>query len=65
MVIFAAAFLTLGLTGILVLISHFVFGGVTAGVAGALTAIFVGTLWFGVPLSRRRKAQQFSSDRAG
>lgn len=61
MVIFAAAFMTLGFTGILVLISHFVFSGVTAGVVGGLTAIVIGVLWFGVPLSRRRRDRRFSA----
>jgi len=49
----AAAFLSVGLTGILVLISNFLLGSVTAVVTGILTASFVVTLWFVVPLRRR------------
>ncbi len=49
--------LTAGLTGILVLISDVLFGGVTAAVAGVLTAAFVSCLWFAVPLHRRRHEQ--------
>ena len=55
MVIIAVAFLTIGFTGILVLLSNVIFGGVTAAIAGVLTAIALGTIWFGVPLNRRRK----------
>jgi cation transport ATPase len=53
--IVAGIFLTAGMTGILVLISNFVFGGVTAAVVGVLTAIVVSVLWFGMPLVRRRR----------
>src|SRR5262249_7908926 len=44
--IIAGAFLAVGLTGILVLISDVLFGGVTAAVVGMVTAVGVGTLWF-------------------
>jgi amino acid transporter len=49
----AAAFLAVGLTGILVLISDFVFGSTAAVVVGACTAAVVGVLWFAVPLRHR------------
>ena len=52
--IVAMAFLTVGFTGILVLISHVIFGATTAVVVGISTAAFVAGLWFGMPLNRRR-----------
>jgi O-antigen/teichoic acid export membrane protein len=52
--IVSGVFLTAGLTGILVLISDVIFGGATAAVVGVLTALFVSSLWFAVPLRRRR-----------
>ena len=55
--IVSGGLLTAGLTGILVLISDVLFGGVTAAVAGVLTAAFVSCLWFAVPLHRRRHEQ--------
>ena len=54
--ILAMALLTVGLSGILVLISDVLFGGVTAGVVGAAALIGVGSLWFGVPLVHRRRS---------
>lgn len=52
--IVAMAFLAVGLTGILVLISNFVFGGLTPVVVGVLAAVIVGYLWFALPLMQRR-----------
>jgi Family of unknown function (DUF6328) len=60
--ILAGAFLTAGLTGILVLISDVIFGGATAAVVGTLTALLVGGLWFGIPL-RRRLEQHYNDAR--
>ncbi len=57
LVIAAAIFLTAGFTGILVLVSHVVFGGVTAGLAGAFTAIGISVLWFGIPLNHLRRSR--------
>jgi len=54
--IVAAAFLTVGLTGILVLISDFVFHGATAAVVGVSTAGFVIGVWFAIPLYRRARS---------
>jgi hypothetical protein len=65
LMIVAMVFLTVGLTGILVLISHVIFGAVTAGVVGALGALGVSTMWFGVPLNRRRKLSGFSEPGQG
>ena len=53
--IVAVAFLSVGLTGIVVLIADVVFGGVAAAVAGVLAAVTVGGVWFALPLARRRQ----------
>jgi hypothetical protein len=53
----AAVFLAVGLVGILVLISNFVFGGALAPVVGACAALSVGAIWFVVPLRRRRRGE--------
>lgn len=58
LVIIAAGFLTVGFTGILVLLSHVLFGGAVAAVAGAVTAVTISAVWFLLPLNRRRKAQE-------
>jgi O-antigen/teichoic acid export membrane protein len=55
LVIVAMAFLSAGLTGIMVLISDFLYGGAAAWVAGVLAAGLVVGVWFVVPLIRRRK----------
>jgi cation transport ATPase len=51
--IISGALLTIGLTGILVLISDVIFGGVMAMIVGVTTAVGVGALWFALPLHRR------------
>jgi hypothetical protein len=51
--IVAAMFLGVGLTGILVLISNFVFGTLAAVSAGIAAAIVVTSVWFVLPLGRR------------
>jgi uncharacterized protein DUF6328 len=53
--IVAMGFLMAGLTGVLVLIADVMFGGATAAVVGALTAVGVGGLWFGIPLNHHRR----------
>jgi O-antigen/teichoic acid export membrane protein len=58
-------FLTVGMTGILVLISDVVFGGVTALVVGICAALLVSGLWFGIPLRRRRQLQAFRAQSHG
>jgi hypothetical protein len=47
--------LALGFTGIMVLLSDYVIGGVAPIVAGALTLAITGGLWFGLPLLRRSR----------
>ena len=51
--IVGVAFLLLGFIGIFVLIADVMFGGVAAGLFGAVTGIGIGVLWFVVPLRRR------------
>ena len=53
MAVGAMAFLALGLIGILLLISDFLFDGTVAAVVAALAAAALGGLWFAVPLRRR------------
>jgi len=57
LVIIAAGFLTVGFTGIFVLLSHVLFGGVVATVAGAFTAVAISAVWFVLPLNHLRKAR--------
>jgi hypothetical protein len=47
------AFLALGFTGILVLLSDYVVGGIAPILAGVLTLALTGGLWFALPLARR------------
>ncbi|HZO76507.1 MAG TPA: DUF6328 family protein [Solirubrobacteraceae bacterium] len=60
--IVAAAFLAVGLTAVLVLISNFVFGTTAAVVVGIAAAIVVSSVWFVLPLRRRSKAPDTGSD---
>jgi hypothetical protein len=46
-------FLGLGFTGILVLLSAYVVGGLAPIVVGVLTFVTIGGIWFAVPLLRR------------
>ena len=57
LVIVAAVFLTVGFTGIFVLISHVLFGGVASAVAGGVTALVISVLWFGLPLHHRHQSR--------
>jgi Family of unknown function (DUF6328) len=45
--------LAVGFIGILVLLSDVVVGGAAPAIIGALTAAFVGALWFALPIIRR------------
>jgi uncharacterized protein DUF6328 len=51
-------FLAVGFTGILVLVSDVVANGVGAVIVGAVAAIGIGVLWFGVPLARLRAQRE-------
>jgi hypothetical protein len=51
--IIAMVFLGVGFTGILVLLSDFVVGGVAPIIIGVVAASGIGTLWFAVPLAHR------------
>jgi hypothetical protein len=53
MAIAATAFMAVGLTGILLLISDFLFGGAVAATVTAVAAVVIAGLWFGIPLLRR------------
>jgi len=53
--IVSTAFLAVGLTGILVLISNFVFGTVAAVCVGIAAAVVVSSVWFALPLGRRHE----------
>ncbi len=57
LVIVSAGFLTVGFTGIFVLLSHVLFGGVAAAIAGAVTAVATTAVWFGLPLNQRRRSR--------
>lgn len=57
LVILAMAFVTVGLTGIFVLITDVLFGGLVAALVGGCTLGFVTGVWFAVPLRRRRHAR--------
>jgi hypothetical protein len=50
MAIIAMVLVTFGLTGILLLISNVLFGGVTAAIVAVVTLVGAATLWFGLPL---------------
>jgi len=56
LLIAAMVLLTLGLSGILVLISNVLFGGVVAALCGAVSGLGIGWLWFVVPLRQRRRS---------
>ena len=47
--------LAIGLVSSMVLLSDVVFGPSAAGIVGPIAALFVGGLWFGVPLTRREE----------
>lgn len=53
--IVAMVFMTIGMTGILMLIADVVFGGASTVVVGVLAGLTVSGLWFGIPLNRRRR----------
>jgi Family of unknown function (DUF6328) len=61
--IIASAFIAVGLTGILVLVSNFVFGTVAAVIVGIAAAILVTSVWFAVPLGRRHARSDDAHDR--
>jgi hypothetical protein len=53
--IIAMVLVTIGLTGILLLISNVLFGGVAAAIVASTALIGVATLWFGMPLRRNHR----------
>ena len=63
MAIAGIACLSFAMTGILALISGYLFGWVVGGIVAALAAVFFGGLWLGVGLMRRRSRPLPSSRR--
>jgi hypothetical protein len=57
LVVVAMSFLAVGLVAILVLISDFLFGAAAAAIVGLGAAAVVGTVWFVIPLHRRRELE--------
>jgi hypothetical protein len=55
LVICAGVLLAIGLVAIMVMLSDYLFGAVPAAIVGVVGAVFVGTLWFAIPLRRRAK----------
>jgi uncharacterized membrane protein YjgN (DUF898 family) len=51
----ASIFLSVGLTGILIVISDVVFGGAVTPIVGVLAGGSIATVWYVVPLNRRRQ----------
>jgi hypothetical protein len=65
MMIIAMVFMWVGLTGILVLISHVVYGAAMAAVVGTGMAVVIGVLWFALPLRRRARLERMHHDPEG
>jgi uncharacterized protein DUF6328 len=55
LMILASLFMSVGLTGAVLLISEFVIGGAAALVIAICGAVMIICLWFAVPLNRRRQ----------
>jgi hypothetical protein len=53
----AMAFLGLGLTGIIILITDMMFAGAATAIAGAAAAVIITGMWFAVPWERRRTTE--------
>ena len=56
----AVALLSVGFTGILVLISDFMFGELSAIVVGTIAGVSLAALWFGIPIRRRRRRKRLA-----
>ena len=63
LMIMASLFMSMGLTGAVLLISEFVVGGATAVVIAVCGAVMIVSLWFAVPLNRRRQLGGSSEQR--
>lgn len=53
-VVVALSFLSVGLTGIMILLANVVFGTAAAAVVGPGAAAVLGSIWFAMPLARRK-----------
>ena len=51
-------FLALAMTGIVLLITDVIFGGLATAIATTSTAIVFAVLWYGMPLARRRQLER-------
>ena len=63
--IVAMVFLAVGFTGILVLLSDVVLGGVAPLIVGSLTGAGLAILWFALPLARRARVPRLSGQSPG
>jgi hypothetical protein len=61
----AMVFLTVGFTGILVLLADVVLGGPAPAIMGLLSASVISGLWFGLPLAKREGRSALPQNRAG
>ena len=52
------AMLALAMTGAVLLVTHVLFGGITAGVTTALVLAVFATVWVAVPIRRRRQLER-------
>jgi hypothetical protein len=50
------------IVGVILLISHFLFGGVAAAIAAGSMAILIGFLWYTLPLARLRQIHKSDAD---
>jgi Family of unknown function (DUF6328) len=55
-------FLALAMTGVVLLITDFIFGGAPTVIATAATAFVFALLWYGMPLSRRRQLRRLGRE---
>lgn len=64
LMILASLFMSVGLTGAVLLISEFVVGGAAAAVIAVCGAVMIVALWFAVPLNQRRQLNDQLDDSA-
>jgi Family of unknown function (DUF6328) len=58
MAVAGLACLAVAIVGVILLISHFLFGGVAAAIASGCMAVLIGFLWYTLPLARLRRIQR-------
>jgi hypothetical protein len=57
------ACLAVAIVGVILLITHFLFGGVAAGIAAGCMAGLIGFLWYTLPLARLRRLHRQAPSR--